>query len=301
MNSSPQARASTVVGDRLCIACGYNLVGQAIVREAHYDMLIVRCPECATVASVQEYPLLGRWVNRWGAVLAALWLIVSMALWFGSALAIFGFSIAAAELSADRYGHVLYEKFSAWQSQQAAQFALNAASGQVTGGGSVRVVMPGGSADFSAWWRQQDRAAILRDSGGLFGGFNWILWYLWMWAAIVSVMLGIMWATLLMARGRVALTFWACALVLTAALIGLIPAMDWMATDPGWTHRAAVQQVGPLTMALTLLWVWVWLTMGVIIGRSAARGLIRLMLPPRLRSSLAFLWLADGLDPPRTR
>jgi hypothetical protein len=46
-------RISTLIGDRLCIKCGYNLVGQPIMRETHYDMLILRCPECATVASVQ--------------------------------------------------------------------------------------------------------------------------------------------------------------------------------------------------------------------------------------------------------
>ncbi len=43
-------RVSTLVGDRLCIRCGFNLCGQPVLRERHYRMLIARCPECSTVA-----------------------------------------------------------------------------------------------------------------------------------------------------------------------------------------------------------------------------------------------------------
>ncbi len=34
-------------------------------------------------------------------------------------------------------------------------------------------------------------------------------------------------------------------------------------------------------------------------GRPFARLTVRIFLPPRIRSVLAFLWLADGLDLPR--
>ena len=43
-----------VTGDRFCTGCNYNLIGQRVVREEHYSLFIVRCPECATVASVQD-------------------------------------------------------------------------------------------------------------------------------------------------------------------------------------------------------------------------------------------------------
>ena len=80
MNSKPQAASSSgterrtvsiLVGDRLCTKCGYNLTGQPVLREPHYEMLIVRCPECGAVAALQEYPVLGRWAGRWAALLAA--------------------------------------------------------------------------------------------------------------------------------------------------------------------------------------------------------------------------------------
>ena len=80
-----EQHVSVIVGDRLCVHCGYNLTGQNIYREPHYDLLIARCPECGSVASVLEYPVLGRWANRWAAVIAALWVVVLLAVWLGSA------------------------------------------------------------------------------------------------------------------------------------------------------------------------------------------------------------------------
>ena len=58
---------SVLTGDRACISCGFNLVGQQVTREPVYGMLLVRCPECNTAASLQEYPLLGKWASRWAA------------------------------------------------------------------------------------------------------------------------------------------------------------------------------------------------------------------------------------------
>ena len=36
----------------------------------------------------------------------------------------------------------------------------------------------------------------------------------------------------------------------------------------------------------------------LMLARRVVRGLIRRLLPPRLRHSLALLWIADGLTPP---
>lgn len=309
----PETRISTLVGDRLCIACGYNLVGQPILRESHYDMLIVRCPECATVASVQEYPLLGRWANRWAALLTAMWMVVMVVLWLGSSAALFGFAVGSAELAADAYGEVIYERFNAWQTQQTASNALAAATGAAVipspgAGGQVVVTRPGGrvvinnmSTSFSSWWQQQDRAGLLADAGGLLGGFNIFVWYLWMWMAIAAAVLGVMWATIMIARGRAGLALWAFIIILTAGAIGLIPIIDWMSRPPSWTRQAASQQIGPLVMGLSFFWGLFWLILGMMIGRPIARALVLLLLPPRMRSTMAFLWLTDGHEPPRLK
>lgn len=295
-------RISTLIGDRLCIKCGYNLVGQPILRERHYDMLIIRCPECATVASVQEYPVLGRWANRWAAVLAGLWMLFLIALWMGSSAAIFGFAIGTAEMASDSYGDYIYDLYSQWQMQQQQQSGTTASAatpGQtvIIGPSGTRIVTSN-TTDFMSWWKAQDRATLLRDVGGLFSGFNLLVWYLWMWLAITATVIGVIWATILIARGRGGRLLWGAIIIFTAAVIGLAPTMEWLSRSPTWTHQAAASQIAPLMMALTLLWSGFWLGLGLIVGRSISRGLIRLMLPPRMRSSLAFLWLTDGLEPP---
>ncbi|MEM7227696.1 MAG: hypothetical protein AAF432_02670 [Planctomycetota bacterium] len=81
--SAREERVSSLVGDRFCTDCGYNLMGQPVLREPHYNMLIVRCPECGTIAAPQEYPLAGRWTNRFVSAGAVLLLLFSVA-FFGA-------------------------------------------------------------------------------------------------------------------------------------------------------------------------------------------------------------------------
>jgi hypothetical protein len=40
-------------------------------------------------------------------------------------------------------------------------------------------------------------------------------------------------------------------------------------------------------------------TIGLVLGRAIARGLVRALLPPRLRGPLAILWTSDGRVVPR--
>lgn len=90
-------RIAVVSGDRACGSCGFNLHGQNVVREEHYDMLMVRCPECGQVASLHEYPVLGPWAKRVGFVLAAVWLLVMLAAVGATIGALMGGSIIASE------------------------------------------------------------------------------------------------------------------------------------------------------------------------------------------------------------
>ncbi|QYK47200.1 MAG: hypothetical protein KF838_10455 [Phycisphaeraceae bacterium] len=107
-------RVSVLVGDRLCVSCGFNLAGQTVVREPHYRMLIVRCPECATAASLQEYPVLGKWANRWGGVLAAVMILVTLLLALGTAGTIFGMSYAVSRVASKPLTDLIAKEHSAW-------------------------------------------------------------------------------------------------------------------------------------------------------------------------------------------
>ncbi len=67
----------------------------------------------------------------------------------------------------------------------------------------------------------------------------------------------------------------------------------WQQDMPGLMDWAKEYIVGFALVRLigALLAVWA--------GRPFARLTVRILLPPRIRSVLAFLWLADGLEPPR--
>lgn len=81
---------SAIAGDRTCLGCGFNLTGQPIVREETYNLLIARCPECGTVAPLQEYPALGKWAGRFAAVLAAAVTLVLIGVILIGSLALYG-------------------------------------------------------------------------------------------------------------------------------------------------------------------------------------------------------------------
>ncbi|HRQ73949.1 MAG TPA: hypothetical protein PLU35_13065, partial [Phycisphaerales bacterium] len=123
-------RVAMLTGDRLCAACGFNLHGQTIVREPHYGMLIVRCPECSGVAALQEYPALGRWAGRWAGAMAALWLLLLLGLWAASAGIISGTSFAVSEAFTRPAALRIAEAFVQWASAdhvEAQQLAARAA------------------------------------------------------------------------------------------------------------------------------------------------------------------------------
>ena len=88
---------SIVLGDRHCAGCGFSLVGQPIVREARYGLLIARCPECGRAAPVEDYPVLGRWANRWAALAAGLYVVALLGLLIGAGAALFGGIVTIAE------------------------------------------------------------------------------------------------------------------------------------------------------------------------------------------------------------
>jgi hypothetical protein len=301
-----EERVSVLVGDRLCTTCGYNLTGQHVLREPHYHMLIVRCPECATVASLQEYPLLGRWANRWAAILAAVCLVLLLGLWIGSGAMLFGFAVGTAEFAADDYSDFLATRFNAWQQAQTATPTTSPATtapGNVitTPSGQVIVInAPGASrfGDFSAWWTSQDHATLLAEAGGWWNAIDHRAFWMWLPMTLLAFAAGCFWAVALLGRTRKTLPVWGGAIMAVAMLFSFFALHEWLTDDPGWYHTAARSQIAPAVLMVTLAVGATGLMIGLLAGRSTARGLVRMMLPPRLCNSLALLWTADGLVPP---
>ena len=98
---TPSTPLDTISGDRACASCGFNLFGQPITRESHYGLIIARCPECGSVAALQEYPALGKWTRRWTGALAGLWLVLLVAIFAGMTMTSFGLTVGSIEVLAD--------------------------------------------------------------------------------------------------------------------------------------------------------------------------------------------------------
>ncbi len=351
-------RVSILVGDRLCVSCGFNLAGQSVVREPHYRMLIARCPECGTVASLQEFPILGKWAMRWGGVLAAAWFVVMLLFTLGSAGAIFGMSYGVARMDAKPLADFMSKEHGAWAKStrdeqntaqlEKAQSALAIAKSEASAAKIAAEADPGSAelratADATAaalaqaeqriaavqatidqqvqwqayydamwvstdWLAQQDLGALAARARAEGASHSSDAVKLWLLLALIAFTLGAIWGVaLLHARARrMALV---CVVIL--ALVAAMAAIQRTGGGLSTTFIGAVQMelttdvaarlngLTPFVLSAGLAMIPLFL--GMISGRPLARLYIRLMLPPRLRGSLATLWITDGLSPPSAR
>ncbi len=306
-----------ITGDRFCTKCGYNLVGQQIVREEHYALLIVRCPECATVTGLQDYPRLGIWAARWGIVLAALWMILLLCLWPVTSGIMLGFSIGMADEGSRDYARHLEALQTADEAQtsppasQAPQTtpARPAATlppipplpGQslpnsVTIQGTTIVLGGGaraGSGKFKDWWARQDQRAVLAAAGGWWGVFDRVEFLMLIPAGVFVFLLGCFWSVFLLQVPPRRLVYCGAAIVGLACVFALIPLLEWDSRAVYSARRAAQYQLALPTLTATLGALIVPLSLGLWSGRSLAKLAVRALLPPKLRGPIAVLWTAE--------
>ncbi len=295
------ATPKLVTGDRICTKCSYNLIGQQVVREEHYSLLIVRCPECATVASVQEYPLLGGWAVRWGVVLAALWCVLLIGMWPASSGIICGMSLAVADEASRTYARHLEGLYTASRPQTAGPSAPAPPTPPtiitVPGGTTIQLTSGGGS-DFDTWWSQQDHQAVLAASGGWRGAVNGEAFLFLIPTVCLLFAVGWLWSVFLIQLKRPWLLVCAVAIVGLACVFLLVPIMELHRQTASWSRTAARQQLAVGAIGIGLGFCIAALVMGLWFGRPLSRLMVRGLLPPRLRASLALLWTAEGLNPP---
>jgi hypothetical protein len=296
-----ETRVTLVTGDRLCVQCGYNLIGQFVLREPHHGLLIVRCPECATVACVQEYPRLGRWASRWGTLLAVLWFIVLLGAWFGSSAAVFGWSMASAEEGARDYGTHIQKLVAEEQQRRAGATPGPVAPPANLGGGLGASRGLAWGVAFQEWWLQQDHDAVLADAGGFPGAINGEVAWMMIPGFTLCFVVGWFWSVALLHVRRRWLPLWALSILAMASLFLLFAIWDWNDDVPSWTWSAARQALGPPVAVAALAFSALPLAVGLWLGRPLTRGCVRMLLPPRLRGCLTLLWTAEGRPIPRGR
>lgn len=312
--ASPQP-ISIIVGDRLCVHCGYNLTGQSIFRESHYDLLIARCPECGSVTSLQDYPSLGRWANRWAGVAAGLWVFVLIAMWAGSSGAIFGISMATAmEASSGPFRSYIDDQFQEWKIEQETLAAnnpstANSATNTTTNQGitlppgtpqQVQVFFRGGNlyTNFPLWWDLQDKAALIKQFGGWRQAVDNDAFYFWILLTLFAFAIGCFWGIALLKQRRRGLLIWASLIIATSCAFAIFAFVDWFTSESYYPRSASEQVIAPSILALSLAYTVIPLFTGVLLGRPIARRLTKILLPPRLLNSLSTLWITDGLKPP---
>ncbi len=298
-------RVSMLSGDRPCARCGFNLTGQHVIREPHYGMLVVVCPECGAPAALQEYPLLGRWAARWGALLAAAWVTLVLLMLAVSVGVSFGFGVLATEASGMKLAQYIAERHHEWMATDAATRTPPASAATTAYITSMlqQPASPYNGID-AGWWAAQDPGVMLAASGGWWGAFDWNVLYSWIGASVPLLGAGIAWAVALshVRRSRLWLV-----IVAVMTLTGGLAVLVWSAESassrwPGaWLTGIDLARriyFAPI-IAMTLVAEVVPFFVGLMIGRPLARLMVRAFVPPRLRVPLSFLWLCDGKELPR--
>lgn len=306
---------SIIVGDRLCVHCGYNLTGQSIFRESHYDLLIARCPECGSVTSLQDYPSLGRWANRWAGVAAGLWVFLLLAMWAGSSGAIFGISMATAmEASSGPFRSYIDDQFQEWKIEQETLAASNpSTANSATNNTAIQgITLPAGTpaqvqmffrggglyTNFSKWWDLQNKAALIKQFGGWRQAVDNDAFYFWILLTLFAFAIGCFWGIALLRQRRRGLLIWASLIIATSCVFAIFAFVDWFTSDVRYPRMASHMVIAPPVFVISLAYAVIPLFTGILLGRPLARRLTKILLPPRLLSSLSTLWITDGLKPP---
>lgn len=301
MTGTDQERpVSTILGDRLCVKCAYNLRGQPVVREAHYGLLIARCPECNTPAALQEYPLLGRWPGRIRVLVALAYAIVVM-LAVALALGMLGgFSAGIAGEGRRGAAQAIAEQWAAHVNAKEAEGSSIAKSlplyTQLYRDDNGRVNAYIWNPVDPEWWRAQDERPV----------WTTLLWpvvrentrYIFL-TAMVFFVYASAWAVLLLgARRPVMLVAWMVPLALVLCFQALEHVVDASAAvNHNANSLARADALPAATMVVALVWS-IFGGLGVWFGRPLARLGVRALLPPTLRGALAELWFTDGVALP---
>lgn len=280
-----EERIDVLSGDRCCVKCGFNLHGQLIVREPHYGLLIVRCPECGQPAAMQEYPTLTRWVGRVRFALVAVWLLLLLAGIAATGGILYGFTNATASVAIGPYMQQASADWSAWTK-------ANAPAGQTNW-------YPDNS-EMLKWWASLPPEKYFADFGS-WSALNWRGLYAWVFVAALLIPAGVLYSVFFARLRGVRLLL---PIILPVTFAALLALHDLVANDYRWhilIYQQVWRQVGWLPMLMTLVVGTFCLFAGTLIGRRLVRTILAAMLPVRLLPAVSFLWLADDRPLPRPR
>ena len=257
--------------DRFCDHCGYNLRTQAVRRDERTKLLLCRCPECGRLLAAQDGPTAGRiWLQRLGTLALFFWIMFILSAIFGLGAAQVGLSIGTLEE---------LTTYQASSSPQAATSQPAATQRVIYSQGSTTIIQTlGSSSNVTRVPRQDYEGEILFRA--LVHASSFVLGYVLLLLLVVVCHHWRKWTFLLPA-------------VAIPGILTYIGFLVWTFDYPelaDWSLR--------ILLGLNAAFLAGCLA-GIVSGRPVTRTMVRLLLPPRLRQVLAFLWLADAKTLPR--
>lgn len=278
-----QPTTDQIRADRACVGCGFNLYGQTVTREAHYGLAIARCPECGTVAALQQYPAMTHWVNRFRMIIAAIYVLLLVAFFVGSTVGVSAFAFGASSVASENLRRHLSDSNQAWNEQQDTQ--------QTTTG------LPFYTSNLSQEYIEEEFPNAIEDFGPLWGNMDpeWII--VLVPAVMVCFTIGVFWSVALLGASRKRTLL--VPLISCAIGCSFIIAANRPDYNNAWIWNLAHELYIPSMTPVVILIEFVALACGVWLGRKLARFTVRVALPPRSRVPLSILWSRDGLELPR--
>jgi hypothetical protein len=280
----PLQRYQHLEVDTFCTGCGYNLHGQPVTRDMNLGIFVCRCPECGqhhpagvgvTAASV--------WMSRAATALLALWVLIVLNAFFWICIALGAITVSHIEM-------VTTTKMIAPDGREVDYAEIPTAPTAGGGGASWTPVYKGTTqpAPEHRNIRTLDKVSgqDLRWRARIFT-FNVIL------AAATALVSGALMVVFLWhwRRARYALVL-LLPFVIAAGVAALFYANDMddeYERLRGWILSRSMGYAALEAASLAI---------GMLLGRPAARGLLRMFVPPRPRQHFAFLWRIDGKTPP---
>ena len=322
--------------DRACIGCGFNLYGQSVTKEEHYGLAVCRCPECGTVAALQSYPVMGHWVNRFRALIAAVWIVVLVGFFIGNSMAWMGMSIGASNIAGQKMSEIIGEAHFVWKEEKDAQAQAALAAQQaanstpvagtpatpapvvpglpagttiVTSNGvtSINGVVVGQAAQTTptqfrwTWldseWMENHLKDTIAARGGLFKNIDTEFLIMLIPGTIVSLLFGMFWSIALLGGSRKK----AALVPVVAGIVGLAVHIGVSIPDMGTTFASSLSQdlYGPVVGPMYIGALVLISMVGIFLGRMIARWVVVMALPPRNRVPLSLLWTCDGKALPK--
>ncbi len=310
MTTAPEAtevRLGELTGDRVCHACGFNLRGQTIVREPHYRMVMVRCPECGTPDALMELPRASTWLKRLGALAAFVWVLVIIAAMAGAGAAIAGLSWWSGDMAARPLAMDIARAYiDHAKTPTALTGVTNTQTQNMVTWAAQQTPSPSMWIDTSWWtkdrvaeWRPAARAASILPTAPVL--------YVYLAGAIPLLALGAVLACILphVRQRRLPLVVLpvvalAAATVTTITIIASRDSSRVSSWGVWWTATDCARSLlGPWRLLIHHAWFALALIAGLALGRPLARWIVRWLVPPRQYATFSFLWLADDLPLPR--